>query len=172
MALTIHTPLGEAIAALPAGLELRRVRISSHMSRGTTCFSGEVWIDGARVGTVENDGQGGANRYDPYTTTVRALQAIAGAMGYTGLEPEDYLIGLLVARHEATKRLKQMLGNSVVFVGTDGKLRRQPPPRGTGHPGPEHMAHLVKTVAAKPNVQTILNGRPLAEAVALYFQHA
>ena len=44
-------------------IELKNVRIYNGMSEETTCFQGEVFVDGIRIGSVKNDGHGGSNTY-------------------------------------------------------------------------------------------------------------
>lgn len=44
-------------------VELRNVKVHKDMSEETTCFSAQLWIDGAHAGAVKNDGQGGSNHY-------------------------------------------------------------------------------------------------------------
>lgn len=40
-------------------LTLKRVHFSERMSRETNCYAADVWLDGVKVATAENDGGGG-----------------------------------------------------------------------------------------------------------------
>lgn len=40
-------------------LSLKRVHFSERMSRETNCYAADVWLDGVKVATAENDGGGG-----------------------------------------------------------------------------------------------------------------
>jgi hypothetical protein len=40
-------------------IELRRIAYSARLSQETAAFSADVWIDGVKVGTAENNGHGG-----------------------------------------------------------------------------------------------------------------
>ena len=45
-------------------VELKNVKVCEWASKETTCFTASIYIDGKRVGTVENNGRGGCNYYD------------------------------------------------------------------------------------------------------------
>ena len=44
-------------------VELKSVKVMESLSEETTCFSANIYIDGKKVGTAENRGQGGPTDY-------------------------------------------------------------------------------------------------------------
>lgn len=48
-------------------IELKRFTTNARLSQETTAFAADVWIDGKKVGSAQNDGQGGCTivRLDP-----------------------------------------------------------------------------------------------------------
>jgi hypothetical protein len=48
-------------------VELKRFTTNARLSQETTAFAADVWIDGKKAGTAENDGRGGSTlvRLDP-----------------------------------------------------------------------------------------------------------
>jgi hypothetical protein len=40
-------------------IELKRFTTNARLSQETTAFAADVWVDGKKVGTAENDGRGG-----------------------------------------------------------------------------------------------------------------
>jgi hypothetical protein len=48
-------------------IELKRFTTSARLSQETTAFAADVWVDGKKAGTAQNDGRGGATivRLDP-----------------------------------------------------------------------------------------------------------
>jgi hypothetical protein len=47
-------------------IELKNVKHSEFASHETNCYQATIYIDGKRVGTVENDGHGGCDSVHPY----------------------------------------------------------------------------------------------------------
>ena len=45
---------------------LKNVQHSAFASQETNCFAATIYIDGARAGSVKNDGHGGPNHYTPW----------------------------------------------------------------------------------------------------------
>lgn len=66
-------------------IELRRFTTNARLSQETTAFAADVWVDGKKAGTAENDGHGGATlvRLDP------AVRDAVEAHGKT-LVPAEY----------------------------------------------------------------------------------
>jgi hypothetical protein len=66
-------------------IELRRFTTNARLSQETTAFAADVWVDGKKVGTAENNGHGGNTlvRLDP------AVRALVEAHGKT-LVPAEY----------------------------------------------------------------------------------
>jgi hypothetical protein len=67
-------------------VELKRLQVYERMSQETTAFNADIWIDGKKAGTAENNGHGG-------NTNVRiADRALAAALCEYGktLVPAEY----------------------------------------------------------------------------------
>lgn len=85
-------------AAVPK-IELRKIRIIASHSEETTCFSADVWVDGKKVGSCMNDGQGGCNRYYLDPGVERRLSEYAQSLPPLSSEygPLDMDLDLLVS---------------------------------------------------------------------------
>jgi hypothetical protein len=66
-------------------IELKRFTTNARLSQETTAFAADVWVDGKKAGTAENDGHGGNTnvRLD------RAVRDVVEAYGKT-LVPAEY----------------------------------------------------------------------------------
>lgn len=68
----------EAGGSRPVSVELRNVHYYARMSEETDCFDATVYVDGKKVGTVSNHGQGGPNDYSfdtrPYDARAAAMR--------------------------------------------------------------------------------------------------
>jgi hypothetical protein len=105
-------------------IELKNVKHSEFASRETDCFQASVYIDGKKAGTVENDGQGGCNHYNPWkladTLNAYAKTLPPDVYEYQGethtLEQDaDILIGDLLNKHLRHKREKALCRNKTLF---------------------------------------------------------
>lgn len=68
-------------AARTMNIELRRVTFNERMSEETNCFAADLWINGAKVGTCQNRGQGGPTDYWIENATTReAFEAYAKSL--------------------------------------------------------------------------------------------
>jgi len=54
-------------------IELKNIYVNQRMSRETTLFEANLYINGVKVGYAENDGQGGSTNYRATTEEGRAL---------------------------------------------------------------------------------------------------
>jgi hypothetical protein len=45
-------------------IKLENVKFHDDMSRGTNCFSSDIYMDGVKVGIVRNHGDGGCHIYE------------------------------------------------------------------------------------------------------------
>jgi len=136
-------------------LELRKVTHNARLSHETAAYAAEIWVDGVKRGTAENDGQGGPDRICPHSLQVE-LEAYAATLPkvkFFGEEHEqnaDILLGSLLDEHLATKRLLRMTKTKTVMV-RDGK------------------AYTMKGRPANVAPGTVfLNDLPLAEALKAF----
>ena len=92
-------------------IEIKNVRHSELASEETHCFQASVYIDGKRRGTVENDGWGGPDRFNPpqlkdeidaYAKTLPPIEAD----GMTLESDAEILIGDLVNEWLRVRSLK------------------------------------------------------------------
>lgn len=140
-------------------IELRKVAHYPRMSQETEAFNADVYVNGVKRGTVENDGHGGPNMIHPHTLEAE-IEAYAktlppdvseyGELPYSA----DFLISTILEEHLLQKELTRRLKKNTIFV-KDGKC-------------------YVMKAPARPRqaVAHILNDLPIEEAVKLYKQFA
>jgi hypothetical protein len=109
------------------------------MSEETLAFSCNVWVDGVKAFTADNDGKGGSHRYWPIVDRSQPIypgirgrleQAQAWAKSQPPTVTEwgelpsnlDSVVDGLVARKDAEARLKRLLKANLVFKTADGKV--------------------------------------------------
>lgn len=116
-------------------IELRKIKYAEFMSRETHCFTAEVWIDGKKAGTAENEGHGGPTDIIP-TACYRKLEEYAKTLPPVKTEyviegkPWTYqpdaegVVNDLVEDYLELKELKKLLRNRIVFTKlVEGKLQ-------------------------------------------------
>ena len=57
-------------------IQLKHLKFFRQLSRGTVCFEANVWVNGRKIGTAMNSGDGGASRFDldyPPSDTIKEL---------------------------------------------------------------------------------------------------
>jgi hypothetical protein len=139
-------------------LELRRVSYNARLSQETSAYAADIWVDGVKRGSVENDGRGGANLVRPgsladeiraYCKTLPPVEYDFGPLPMS----EDILFGRLLDAWLAERDLKKLLKKKMLFV-RDQKL---------------YQAGVTSQV---PTGVVVLNTLPFEEAVKLYIQLA
>lgn len=137
-------------------IELKRISYNARLSQETPAFAADVWIDGKKRGTAENDGHGGSTLIHPFDLE-REIEAYAKTLppievkGCGPLQPTaDIVLGDLLYAFLAQRDLKRRLARKTVFV-RDGKL--------------------YETKADAPPNATVLNRLPFEEAFALFTSH-
>ncbi len=105
-------------------IELKRLSVYARMSEETIAFSADLWVDGVKAGTAENNGKGGSNMLrvprsiekaiEDYCKTLPPLKWSQGDLPMDG----DLFITCLVEREELRKKL---VGRAL-FKSADGKL--------------------------------------------------
>jgi hypothetical protein len=86
-------------------IDLKKIKTLEANSDETLCFSAHLYIDGAFVATVQNNGQGEANRYyfddnkirEEFISYCRALPDFDSPYGPLEAD-EDMVIGDLIAK--------------------------------------------------------------------------
>ena len=101
-------------------ITLKNIKVAAFLSQETVAFSATVFIDGKRVGTVDNAGQGGGNNYNfDYPKLLEAAEEFVKTQPRVFPEFEndlDSYIGKLVDDHENKKRLARICKKKTLFL--------------------------------------------------------
>ena len=155
-------------------IEVRNVREIRAMSEETMCFHAVVYVDGEKAGTVENDGKGGANRYQPWSLK-EAIDAYARTLPPFELDGTSYpheadtAIGDLVIYYLALREYKRLVSAYLLFVDQKGRCMRGPRlPRGAD------VRAVVDGWRANGRLvgANVLNLLPATEGFELFRKHA
>ena len=152
-------------------IELRRLKVFEEMSRETTAFTAELWVDGTKLGRAMNDGGGGATRcevrdrkrLDAVETFAAALPRAKSKDFADGLPMDlDFYLALLVDRHLEEKQERALCRKHIVL-----QLKNSPP----GHYACYQAAYSPQTVEALrkrhgANLLCVVNERYLPGAAA------
>jgi len=159
----------EAVSKLD--IELNKVRHYAGMSRETEAFTAEIWLDGKKWATAEDDGGGGniliqtvAKGYDELRRVDALCRStyprLKSKYFEDGLEMSlELLIGQLLGRHLSDKKFRRKLSSRVVAIeGAEifewsSKFK----------PTPENCAAIAKK---HPNAK-VLNVLPVEEALQM-----
>jgi hypothetical protein len=140
-------------------IELKRISYNKRLSHETPAFAADVWVDGVKRGTVENDGNGGSDRIFPYALRAE-IDAYAKtlppvkAYGHTLPMDAELIFGDLLDKHLLSKDLQRILKAKTVFTKADGHLYER---KGIG-------------LAAPADAVKVLNQIPFEEALEIYSQ--
>jgi len=159
-------------------IELKNVKHSEFASHETNCFEASVYIDGVRAGIVENDGQGGCNRYHPYELEIKindyakTLPPVVTSMKdphdssktFTYDQDADAVIDDLLTAHLYSKDLKRALAKKILYVKDDGKIYETKSMPAIVLKVNLNQTRLQDILKAK----TILNKLPFPEALSIY----
>jgi hypothetical protein len=159
-------------------IEIKNVKHSEFASHETNCFEASVYIDGVRAGIVENDGQGGCNRYHPYELEIKineyakTLPPVVTSMKdphdssktFTYDQDADAVIDDLLTAHLYSKDLKRALAKKILYVKDDGRIYET-----TSMPAIDLKVNLNQTrLLDILKAKTILNKLPFPEALSIY----
>jgi hypothetical protein len=107
-------------------IELRKVAHYPRLSQETAAFNADLYIDGVKRATVENDGHGGPNMVHPwqvmteldaYAKTLPPEEMFGRMVSLSG----DYLISTVLEEHLLKKDLQKALKKKILFL-RDGKI--------------------------------------------------
>lgn len=114
-------------------VEIKNVKHSQFASHETNCFEATVYIDGKRMGTVSNDGQGGPNDYDS-RALVEALTEYAKTLPTRTWKLDDQVLEVhpdmdtaiddLLMANLYSRDLKRVMTKRILFVDKDGILKQ------------------------------------------------
>lgn len=107
-------------------IELKKLKIANHLSEETLAYTAEVWIDGKLAFHAKNNGHGGCDHfYKAGEITEREVDDWIR----TNLPQLDYgdpsletVVGDLIARMEAVKKLNRMLKTKVVMIDSQDQV--------------------------------------------------
>jgi len=110
-------------------IELKAIKICKWASQETLCYTANVYIDGKKAFTAENDGHGGSDNYRDYkngTIVDKAAQWVASQntdediKDWSNVTLLELYIGDLLNDHIFKKDIKRQLKRVTVFE--DGKI--------------------------------------------------
>lgn len=158
-------------------VELKKIKYAAFASQETNCFAAEVWLDGVPAFTVSNEGHGGCDMFGPIgngkqtgaesQAQVQRLEDYAKtlpqweAYGTKGDMTADILIDELLQRHLVERDLKRKMAKATLVTKKGQKGVWQFKAQWT--PAVEQLIRQ-----KNPAVELVLNGMPLAEAVAVF----
>jgi hypothetical protein len=109
-------------------IELKSIKYAAFASQETSCYSATLWVDGVKIGTVENDGHGGCDSFWGDQQIFDKANAwckenLPKWDGYDG-EPHDTDLemhcGTLLVQWLCRRDLKRLMAKKVVFKTPDG----------------------------------------------------
>lgn len=141
-------------------IELRKVAHYPRMSQETEAFNADLYIDGVKRGTVQNEGMGGPNVVHPwqlgkeieeYAKTLPPEEMFGRMVPISG----DYLISTILENHLIEKDLQKALKKKTLFL-LKGKIYEMKAPH-----RPDARENAV-----------VLNDLAFEKALDLYKKHA
>ena len=139
-------------------IELRKLKVIKALSEETSCYTAEIWIDGALAFLASNRGQGGADDYRQNGTITEAevdrwLKAHRTTRTYQGINLEPSLeqeIATLIDEAESVSALRRRLRTNIVTI-EDGAVYSYPLKKRPAEP-------LIAAIRSKKPTAEILNG--------------
>ena len=154
-------------------IELKALKYSDFASQETHCFQANIYIDGKKRGTADNDGRGGMTSihphqlYDEIRQHTDKIPPQIVEYGDTKLTlettPDSYIDELVtLALHE--KDLKRAMKTRILFVQENQVFETQK------LSAAQIAASLANAEALKARLKTekVLNLLPLSEALEIY----
>ena len=137
-------------------IELRNIKYAAFASQETSCYEATIYIDGKKVGTVENNGHGGCDHIHPHAVEQRINE-------WAAPDDAEIIFGKLLNTWLQERDLKRAMSRRILFR-RDGRLMET-----NAHSAAELKARLGQTdLAAKLRAEVILNLLPFADASAIY----
>jgi hypothetical protein len=103
-------------------VELKNIKVCRFASQETECFEASIYIDGKKVGSVDNDGRGGTNRYYFNSREVREAfekhcKSLPDVDVYGSMLPmsDDLFISQLMDEYEKMKQIRRWCKTKTVF---------------------------------------------------------
>lgn len=158
-------------------IELKNIKHSEFASQETNCYQATIYIDGKKVGTVENDGHGGCDNVHPWQVA-QQIDAYAKTLPKTVcsfIDPETAKPAEMEQTHETifgdiltswlmSKDLKRLMSKRIVFVKEDGNVYETKALKAD-----QLKLNLAQSrLLEKLNAKTILNLLPFDQALNIY----
>jgi hypothetical protein len=158
-------------------IELKNIKHSEFASQETNCYQATIYIDGKRVGTVENAGHGGCDNVYPYQVA-QQINAYAKTLPKTVcsfIDPEtgkpaemeqdhETIFGDILSSWLMSKDLKRLMSKRIVFVKEDGNVYETKALKADQLKLNLNQSRLPEMLKAK----TILNLLPFDQALTIY----
>lgn len=131
-------------------LELRNIHFSQHFSHETNCFDGVIYADGKKIGTIENDGQGGPDLVliqDPAVNKAFFDQLKATYPGQ--IEPEQSWSTDILAKWEEDKQYRRWCKKMLCFRLPEDKPGEWRTMRGPAALTPQCREQVIKKYGDK-----------------------
>ena len=156
-------------------ITLKNVKHAEFASEETHCYEASVYFDGKRVGTVSNDGHGGADyeyptdkaawaKMEDYILTLPTEDVELGnGTTYNLLPSLELICGDLVNEWLIDRDLKRALSKKVLFtkVGKEGVFQSKTASK-------SQIAHWLPQIAERDTTDKVLNLLPIEEAREIY----
>lgn len=96
---------------------IKKIAIYERLSEETIAFNADIWLDGKKVGSADNEGRGGPNRYEWSDREAgKRIEAWADAQPTEfDFEKLDQLVGGMLDAHRINKRLASLAKKSTLF---------------------------------------------------------
>ncbi len=158
-------------------IELKNIKHSEFASQETNCYQATIYIDGKRVGTVENAGHGGCDNVHPWQVA-QQIDAYAKTLPKTVcsfIDPEtgkpaemeqthETIFGDILTSWLMSKDLKRLMSKRIVFVKEDGNVYETKAFTADQLKLNLNQSKLPEMLKAK----TILNLLPFDQALTIY----
>lgn len=162
-------------------IELKNIKYSEFASHETSCYEATIYIDGQKVGTVENDGQGGTDNVHPWSVA-QQIDAYAATLPKIVCSFEDPATGKpaeMSQNHEtifndilndwlSAKDLKRAMAKRILFVKEDGRLYETKAQKAEEL----RLTLSIDSLAKRLGATAILNLMPFDQALKTYKQGA
>lgn len=105
-------------------IELKKLKVVNALSEETTCYTAEIWVDGARAFLASNGGHGAADDFhqvgvvsEPSVNAWLAANRQPTRLGDTVLEHTlEFEVAALITKTEEAKRLRRSFKKQLVVI--------------------------------------------------------
>lgn len=153
-------------------IELKALKYSDFASQETHCFEAQIYIDGKKRGTADNDGRGGTTSINPWQlekeikqftdTLPPEVRQYGGETMTFEITPDGYIDDMVTSELHK-KDLKRAMKKKILFTRENQVFETQ-------NFDAAKLSAILKNAQAcdKLNAEKILNLLPIDEALNLY----